>query len=162
VLVVVIGDAVVVIALASFHFNISSSRHHIKKLTKHKRSTLNLDVQKSKNMLNSWVIDRDKCKKRPEQKFKNLSQEVLDISISFQNIQKYSKNLKKWERRCNLKMNHIGSLYETGTTDGHSLITASRYDFCKTRHSLRSLRIIHGWQVKILSKSLFWKRISFV
>jgi len=37
--------------------NISSSRHQIKKLTKHKRSTINLAFQKSKNMLNSVIID---------------------------------------------------------------------------------------------------------
>jgi len=42
-------------------------------------------------MLNSLIIDGDKAEKCPEQKFKNLSQEVLDISISFQNIQKALK-----------------------------------------------------------------------
>jgi len=36
---------------------ISSSKHQIKKLTKHKRSTINLTFQKSKNMPNNLIID---------------------------------------------------------------------------------------------------------
>jgi len=55
---------------------------------------MNLDIQKSKNMLNSLLIDGEKGKKLPEQKFKKVAQEVLDISISYPNIQKYSKKLK--------------------------------------------------------------------
>jgi len=42
-------------------------------------------------MLNSLIIDGDKGKKCPEQKFKNLSREVLGISISNPNIQKAQK-----------------------------------------------------------------------
>jgi len=72
-------------------------------------------------MLNSLIIEGDKSKKCPEQKFKNLSQEVLDISISYPNIQKYSKKLKNWGRRCNFKFtiffSSISILEEVRQTD---------------------------------------------
>jgi len=58
---------------------------------------MNLDVQKSKNMLNSLIINGEKGKNYslpPGHNFKKLSQEVLDITISYPNIKKYSKKLK--------------------------------------------------------------------
>jgi len=45
-------------------------------------------------MLNSLIIDIEKGKKLLEQKFKKVARKVLDISISYPNIQKYSQKLK--------------------------------------------------------------------
>jgi len=55
---------------------------------------MNLDIQKSKNMLNRLIIDWEKGKKTPWSKFRKKIHQKLDISISILNMQKYFKNSK--------------------------------------------------------------------
>jgi len=46
-------------------------------------------------MFNSLIIDREKGKKLPEQTFKKVAGEVLDISISYPNIFQKAQKLRE-------------------------------------------------------------------